>query len=31
MKIKVIKKAANVKPTGFCSMFVDDPPINKKV
>lgn len=31
MKIKVIKKAANAKPTGFCSMFVDDPPINKKV
>jgi len=30
MKIKVIKKAANVKPTGFCSMYVDDPPLNKK-
>jgi hypothetical protein len=30
MKIKVIKKAANAKPTGFCSMYVDDPPMNKK-
>ena len=30
MKIKVIKKASSVKPTGFCSQFVDDPPMNKK-
>jgi len=30
MKIKVVKKAANVKPTGFCVAFVDDPPMNKK-
>jgi hypothetical protein len=30
MKVKVIKKASNVKPTGFCSMFVDDPPIDKR-
>jgi hypothetical protein len=30
MKIKVIKKASNVKPTGFCSQYVDDPPMNKK-
>ena len=30
MKIKVIKKAANAKPTGYCIMYVDDPPMNKK-
>ncbi len=30
MKITVIKKASNVKPSGFCSSWVDDPPMNKK-
>jgi len=30
MKITVIKKATNVKPTGWCSAWVDDPPMNKK-
>jgi len=30
MKIKVIKKASSVKPTGFCNQFIDDPPMNKK-
>jgi hypothetical protein len=30
MKIKVLKKAANAKPTGYCGAFVDDPPMNKK-
>ena len=30
MKIKVVKKAANAKPSGFCIVFVDDPPMNKK-
>jgi hypothetical protein len=30
MKIKVIKKASNVKPTGYCIQWVDDPPMNKK-
>ena len=30
MKITVIKKAANVRPSGFCVSFVDDPPMNKK-
>ena len=30
MKIKVVKKASNVKPSGFCAAFVDDPPMNKK-
>jgi hypothetical protein len=30
MKIKVIKKASNVKPTGFCAQFIDDPPLNKR-
>ena len=24
MKITVIKKATNAKPTGFCSAFVDE-------
>jgi len=30
MKIRIIKKAANVKPSGYCGQFVDDPPMNKK-
>lgn len=30
MKIKVIKKASNVKPIGYCVQWVDDPPINRK-
>jgi hypothetical protein len=30
MKIKVVKKATNVKPTGYCASWVDDPPMNKK-
>jgi hypothetical protein len=30
MKIKVVKKATNVKPTGFCGAFLDEPPMNKK-
>jgi len=30
MTIKVIKTASNVKPTGYCIQFVDDPPINKR-
>jgi len=30
MKIKVVKKASNVKPTGFCVSYVDEPPMNKK-
>jgi hypothetical protein len=30
MKIKVVKKATNVKPAGFCTSFVDEPPMNKK-
>jgi hypothetical protein len=30
MKIKVIKKAAQVKPSGMCASFVDEPPMNKK-
>ena len=30
MKIKVIKKAANAKPTGYCIAWIDDPPMNKK-
>jgi hypothetical protein len=30
MKVKVIKKASNAKPIGFCAAFVDEPPMNKK-
>ena len=30
MKIKIVKKATNVKPAGFCSSFVDEPTMNKK-
>jgi hypothetical protein len=30
MKIKIVKKASNVKPTGYCASWVDDPPMNKK-
>ena len=30
MKIKVIKKASNAKPTGYCAQYVDEPPMNKK-
>jgi hypothetical protein len=30
MKIKVVKKAANSRPTGYCGQLVDDPPMNKK-
>jgi hypothetical protein len=30
MKIKVVKKATNVKPSGFCVSFIDEPPMNKK-
>jgi hypothetical protein len=28
MKIRVIKKAASVKPTGYCGQLIDDPPMN---
>jgi hypothetical protein len=30
MKIKIVKKATQVRPTGMCASFVDDPPMNKK-
>jgi len=30
MKIKVINKATNRKPAGYCVQLVDDPPMNKK-
>jgi len=30
MKIKIVKKATQVKPSGFCATWVDDPPMNKK-
>ena len=30
MKIKVIKKATNAKPSAILRHVVDDPPMNKK-
>ena len=30
MKIKVLKKASNRKPTGYCDMYIDEPPMNTK-
>ena len=30
MKIKIVKKASHVKPSGYCGQFVDEPPMNKK-
>ena len=30
MKIKVLKKASNRKPSGYCDLYVDEPPMNKK-
>jgi hypothetical protein len=30
MKITIVKKAAQVKPSGMCASFVDEPPMNKK-
>jgi hypothetical protein len=29
MKIKVIKSKSNAKPSGYCSIMIDDPPMNK--
>jgi hypothetical protein len=30
MKIKIVKKASSRKPSGYCEMFIDEPPMNKK-
>jgi hypothetical protein len=30
MRIKIVKKASSVKPSGYCSNWVDEPPMNKK-
>ena len=30
MKIKILKKATQMKPTGICGSFIDEPPMNKK-
>jgi hypothetical protein len=30
MKIKVVKKATNMKPSAYCGLWMDDPPMNKK-
>ena len=30
MKIKVLKTASSRKPSGYCTEFIDEPPMNKK-
>jgi hypothetical protein len=30
MRITIVKKATSKKPSGFCNLWVDDPPMNKK-
>jgi len=30
MKIKIVKKATSMKPSAYCGMWMDDPPMNKK-
>jgi len=30
MKVTVVKKATSKKPSGFCNLWVDDPPMMKK-
>jgi hypothetical protein len=30
MKIKVVKKASNRKPSGYCDIYLDEPPMNIK-
>ena len=30
MKIKIVKKASNVKPNAACPFWIDEPPMNKK-
>jgi hypothetical protein len=30
MKIKIVKSASSKKPAGYCDMWVDEPPMNKK-
>ena len=30
MKITIVKKASNVKPSGYCLSWVDEPALNKK-
>jgi hypothetical protein len=29
MKIKIVKKATNLKPSGYCGMWIDEPPISQ--
>jgi len=30
MKIRIIKKSSSKKPSGYCEMWIDEPPMNKK-
>ena len=30
MKITIVKKATSKKPSGYCDMFVDEPPMAKR-
>ena len=30
MKITIVKKATSRKPSGYCELYIDEPPMNKK-
>jgi len=30
MKVQIVKKASSKKPAGYCDVWVDEPPMNKK-
>ena len=30
MKITIVKKATSRKPSGYCDLYIDEPPMNKK-
>jgi hypothetical protein len=30
MKIKIVKKASQMKPSAYCGLWVDDPSMHKK-
>ena len=30
MKIQIVKKASSRKPSGYCEMYVDEPPMDKR-
>jgi hypothetical protein len=30
MKITIVKSASSKKPAGYCDIWIDEPPMNKK-